>query len=312
MTRKSARSALIIGSRGSKLALAQSTWVRQEIMRRSPGSTVEIRIIKTAADKDQKSSIRSGSGTGVFVKELEDALISGNIDLAVHSMKDVPTRIPDGLEIAAIPPREDPRDAMISLSRLSSSRDLPQQAIIGTGSIRRQAQLLALRPDLVVKDIRGNVDTRLGKLDAGSYDAVVLACAGLNRLGMRDKISLIFDTRDLLPAPGQGALALEVRHDDRRAMEMITDLNHRETAIAVLAEREFLRAMGGGCNSPVAVHARIEGGMLQIEGLAASPDGKRVVRESASTALENGGPAASALAENILLKGGREILDTCR
>jgi hydroxymethylbilane synthase len=302
---------LIIGSRGSQLALAQSSWVRQQVMRSFPGTDVEIRIIRTSADRDQKSSIRSGSGTGVFVKELEDALISADVDLAVHSMKDVPTRIPQGLKIAAVPAREDPRDAMISRQPLASIHDLPGKATIGTGSIRRQAQLLALRPDLVIKDIRGNVDTRLGKLKGGSYDAVILACAGLNRLGLQDKVSLVFEIRDLLPAPGQGALALEVREDDRRVMEMIAGLNHPETARSVSAERAFLRAMGGGCNSPIAVHARIEGKALLIDGLAVSPDGRRVIRESVRVAPEEGEPAASALAESVLSKGGREILDSC-
>jgi hydroxymethylbilane synthase len=309
--RRSERPVLIIGSRGSQLALAQSSWVRQQVMRSFPGTDVEIRIIRTSADRDQKSSIRSGSGTGVFVKELEDALISADVDLAVHSMKDVPTRIPQGLKIAAVPAREDPRDAMISRQPLASIHDLPGKATIGTGSIRRQAQLLALRPDLVIKDIRGNVDTRLGKLKGGSYDAVILACAGLNRLGLQDKVSLVFEIRDLLPAPGQGALALEVREDDRRVMEMIAGLNHPETARSVSAERAFLRAMGGGCNSPIAVHARIEGKALLIDGLAVSPDGRRVIRESVRVAPEEGEPAASALAESVLSKGGREILDSC-
>ena len=312
MTRRNVRSALVIGSRGSKLALAQSSWVRQEIIRLLPGSTVEIKIIKTSADRDQKTSIRQGSGVGVFVKELEDALISREIDLAVHSMKDVPTRVPDGLEIAVIPPREDPRDAMISRVPLAGVQDLPSNAAIGTGSIRRQAQLLALRRDLAIKDIRGNVDTRLGKLNAGSYDAIVLACAGLNRLGLQDKISLVFDTTELLPAPGQGALALEIRQDDQRARDMTADLNHRETAVAVIAERAFLRAMGGGCNTPVAVHACFQGDMLQIEGLAVSPDGMLVIRESASVRPENGEQAAFELAQTVLSKGGRDILDSCR
>jgi hydroxymethylbilane synthase len=303
---------LIIGSRGSRLALAQSSWVRQQIVRNFPGTVVEVKIIRTSADRDQKSSIRSGSGTGVFVKEIEDALISGEIDLAVHSMKDVPTGMPRGLTIAVVPPREDPRDAMISRRPLAGFHDLPPEAAIGTGSIRRQAQLLALRPDLKVEDIRGNVDTRLGKLEEGSLDAVVLACAGLNRLGLQDKISLRIETRDLLPAPGQGALALEVREGDQKVVKLIADLNHPETAIAVSAEREFLRAMGGGCNSPIAAHARFEGSSLQIEGLAVSPDGRRVVRESVCVAAEKGEPAASALAEKVLSKGGRDILESCR
>jgi hydroxymethylbilane synthase len=303
---------LTIGSRGSQLALAQSRWVKQQIIGRYPQTRVEIRVIRTSADRDQKTSIRSGSATGVFVKEIEDALMAGEIDLAVHSMKDVPTRIPDELHIEAIPPREDPRDALISSVPLADLRDLPQHAVIGTGSVRRQAQLLALRPDLRVRDIRGNVDTRIGKLQSGEYSAIVLACAGLNRLGLQDKISLPLEITSMLPAPGQGALALEIRKDDKATASFISDLNHWETAVAVRAEREFLRAIGGGCNSPIAVHACPVDGMIRIEGLAAAPDGSRTVRAAVSAVREAAESSAGALAEKILQSGGREILDAHR
>ncbi len=303
---------LVIGSRGSKLALAQSTWVKEQILRRFPESAAEIRVIRTSADRDQKSSIRSGSSTGVFVKEIEDALIAGGIDLAVHSMKDVPTRIPDQLHIACVPEREDPRDALLTLRPLRRLDDLPEQAVVGTGSIRRQAQILALRPDLQVRDIRGNVDTRLGKMEAGAFDAVMLACAGLNRLGLGDRISLRLELSALLPAPGQGALALEIRKEDTRTAQLLAGMNHNETATAVHAERAFLHAMGGGCNSPVAVHARYVGGEVLIDGLAAAPDGSRVVRLSLSAAPDQAVSTAAALAEKILARGGREILDAHR
>ena len=302
---------LIIGSRGSQLALAQSSWVRQEISRRFPEETIEVKVIRTSADRDQSASIRSGSATGVFVKEIEEALIAGTIDLAVHSMKDLPTRIPGTLRVEAIPAREDPRDALIACSPLHTLDDLPRKAVIGTGSVRRQAQLLALRPDLIVRDIRGNVDTRIGKLQSGDYDAIVLACAGLNRLGLEDRISLRLDISSMLPAPGQGALALEIRSANDDIARFIAALNHRETAISVRAEREFLRAMGGGCNSPIAVHAWFSEGTLRMEGLVAVPDGSRVVRESVCVAPEDTEPAAAALAEVVLSKGGREILETC-
>lgn len=300
---------LIIGSRGSQLALAQSRWVKQQIAGRYPETLVEIKVIKTSADRDQKTSIRSGSATGVFVKEIEDALMAGEIDLAVHSMKDVPTRIPDRLQIQAVPAREDPRDALLTLLPVKSLKDLPHKAVVGTGSIRRQAQLLAVRPDLQVRDIRGNVDTRLAKLQAGDYDAVLLACAGLNRLGLEQRISLHLDIALMLPAPGQGALALEIRKGDREAARLIAEINHRETAIAVGAEREFLHAMGGGCNSPIAVYAKFVGGELKVEGLAAAPDGSRVVRESLFVAPEKADSAAAALAERVLARGGRAILE---
>ncbi len=299
---------LVIGSRGSQLALAQSSWVKAWIAGRFPEVAVEVRVIRTSADRDQKTSIRSGSATGVFVKEIEDALLAGEIDLAVHSMKDVPTRIPDQLRIECVPPREDPRDALVSRTPLSSIGDLPESAVVGTGSIRRQAQLLALRPDLRVRDIRGNVDTRLGKLEAGAYDAIMLACAGLNRLGLAARASLRLEPSVLLPAPGQGALALETREGDAQTARFVAGLNHRETAIAVGAEREFLRAIGGGCNSPVAVYARFVGSEVVVEGLAAAPDGSRVVRETTSAGSADANPAAAALAERILSLGGREIL----
>ncbi len=302
----------IIGSRGSKLALAQSAWVKQQILDRFPGTPIEIRIIKTSADRDQKTSIRSGTATGVFVKEIEDALMAGEIDLAVHSMKDVPTRMPHGLCIEAIPVREDPRDALLTRLPIRDIGGLYQGAVVGTGSIRRQAQLLALRPDLRVEDIRGNVDTRLGKLDSGAYDAIILACAGLKRLGLHDRISFPLEIKSMLPAPGQGALALQIRKDDRKVARLIDELNHRETAIATSAEREFLRTMGGGCNSPIAVHAWLSGGFLTIEGLAAAPDGSRIVRESLTTAPEKMESAAAGLAEKVLALGGREILDAQR
>ncbi len=299
---------LTIGSRGSALAMVQANWVRDSILHSFPEAKIEIKVIRTSADRDIQTSIRSSSATGVFVKEIEDALLGREIDLAVHSMKDVPTRIPDGLEIAAIPPREDPRDALITTSTVSSLGELPPKARIGTGSIRRQAQLLSLRPDLNIVDIRGNVDTRLRKMEEGSYDAIVLACAGLIRLGMRDRITFPLELTSMLPAPGQGALAIEIRKSDPLASAKIAVLNHPPTAAAVLAERAFLRMMGGGCNSPVAVHARIEDGKLEIEGLVAAPDGTRVVRHTLHQASAAPEEAGAGLADRLLSMGAGEIL----
>jgi hydroxymethylbilane synthase len=299
---------LVIGSRGSALALAQTEWTRSQILRRFPDIDISIKVIKTSADKDTTASIRAGSAVGVFVKELEQALLEGEIDLAVHSMKDLPTQIQAGLQIAAVPEREDALDALIAhgVRRLS---DLPINSVIGTGSVRRQSQLLALRPDLRVMDIRGNIDTRLGKLEDGAYHAIVLACAGLNRLGLQKKISLRLDLSEMLPAPGQGALAIETRDGDSWVGAMVAALNHQPTATAVHAERAFLRKMGGGCNVPVAVHASIRQDMIEICGLVASPDGTKILRESVSQRIEMANEAAISLADRILAQGGREILD---
>jgi hydroxymethylbilane synthase len=269
---------------------------------------VSLKVIKTSADRNPTQSIRSGSSVGVFVKELEQALLAKEIDVAVHSMKDVPTSIPPGLRIAAIPEREDPRDALIA-NKAKSLWELPAGSIVGTGSIRRQAQLLALRPDLRVMDIRGNVDTRLQKLKNGAYDAVILACAGLNRLGLQKHISAPLEFSQMLPAPGQAALAVEIRDDDSRTVDVASALDHAPTASAISAERRFLELMGGGCNVPVAAWARFDQGSFEIEGLVASPDGKRVIRSSVRQPAEKAGEAAESLAKSILDQGAREILD---
>jgi hydroxymethylbilane synthase len=299
---------IVIGSRGSALALAQTEQIKARICSRFPDAAVSIKIIRTSADKDTTTSIRSGSSIGVFVKELEQALCKGEIDIAVHSMKDLPTTIPDGLQIAAIPERENARDALIAEGRQSLSQ-LPAGACVGTGSVRRQAQLLALRPDLKVKDIRGNLDTRLNKLRHGEYDAIILACAGLNRLGYQNRVAAVLDYDQMLPAPGQGALAIETRRDDLRVQELTAFLNHAPTAVAVLAERSFLHQMGGGCNVPVAVLAQLDGSIMHIDGLAASPDGRTIVRDQVQGNVGSAKEAALALADRILARGGRAILD---
>ncbi len=299
----------VIGTRGSALAWVQTGWVREQILRRFPDAEVTLKVIKTSADKNPTMSIRSASSVGVFVKELEQALLEKEIDIAVHSMKDLPTSIASGLQIAAVPEREDARDAFIANNAADLS-ELPAGALIGTGSVRRQAQLLALRPDLKVTDIRGNVDTRLRKLQEKAYDAIILACAGLNRLGLQDRVSSPLDFAQMLPAPGQGALAVEVRADDFRTVQLASAVNHSLTAAAVYAERAFLQHMGGGCNVPVAVHARRVGELIQIDGLVASPDGQRVVRDSVQEKAEMAREAAISLADRILARGGREILAT--
>jgi hydroxymethylbilane synthase len=299
---------MVIGSRGSALALAQTNQIKDRICSQFPDLAVSIKIIRTSADKDTTTSIRSGSSIGVFVKELEQALRKREIDIAVHSMKDLPTKLMDGLQIAAIPEREDARDALIGGGAQDLSQ-LPAGACVGTGSVRRQAQLLALRPDLRVKDIRGNLDTRFNKLRNGDYDAIILACAGLNRLGYQDRISTVLNYNQILPAPGQGALAIETRRDDLQATELTAFLNHAPTAVAVSAERSFLQRMGGGCNVPVAVLAEIDGDTLHINGLAATPDGRTIVRDHIQGDVGSADEAGIALADRILARGGKAILD---
>ncbi len=299
---------ITIGTRGSALALAQTEWIRNLIFNRFPGVEIAVKIIKTSADRDPSASIRSGSAIGVFVREIEGALMSGEIDLAVHSMKDLPTRMPAELKIAAVPEREDARDALISL-KAKNWTELAPNALIGTGSVRRQAQLLALRSDLRVADIRGNLDTRLNKLKNGSFDAIILACAGLNRLGLRREIAEVFDFQRMLPAPGQGALAVQTRRDDPQAERIAAALNHEPSFAAVLCERAFLQRMGGGCNVPVAAHACKTNDSILLEGMVAAPDGSRVLRDSVQTGVEGANGAAIALADAILARGGREILN---
>ena len=303
---------LKIGTRGSKLALTQAHWVRDQIAREHPDLPIAMQIIKTSADQDALTPIRSASGRGVFVKEIEEALAAGEIDLAIHSMKDMPTKVPELLQISAIPIREDARDALLCRNPLEDLRALPPGALVGTGSIRRQAQILAARPDLKVRDIRGNVDTRIQKLMNREFEAIILACAGLNRLGMKDRISAYLGFEQMLPAPGQGALALETRRDDTHVVEIVSFLNHVATCKAVLAERAFLRQMGGGCNSPIAAYAYQEDGMMMIEGLVATPDGTKILREATTALPERAEESACSLAEIILSKGGKEILlDSC-
>jgi len=299
---------LTIGSRASRLALAQTRWVRDQILTAHPRVRIDVKTINTSADLDQTRSLRAGSQTGLFVKEIEEALLAGEIDLAVHSLKDLPARQPEALEIRAIPLREDPRDALVARKEISGLEEIPPGCSVGTGSIRRQAQVLAIRPDLEIKDIRGNVDTRLRKLDEGEYDAVILACAGLIRLGMGDRIRTRLGFDKMLPAPGQGALALETREKDDSVGRIIETLNHPRTAIAVLAERTFLGQLGGGCNTPIGVHARVEDERIDMEGLIATPEGSKILRDSLSGPAGSAVETARALAEKLLSRGGESIL----
>ena len=302
---------LVIGSRGSKLALYQAEQVKKGLLQFNPQFDVRIEIIKTSGDvrSDPLSVI---GGKGVFTKELEDALLDGRIDVAVHSLKDLPTILPNELSIAAICEREDPRDALVLAFDLKahaeSLRSLPAGAVVGTSSPRRLAQLKALRGDVVVKDLRGNVDTRLRKLDEGQYHALILASAGLVRLGLQNRISVAISSEEMLPAVGQGAIAIETRASDPFAIESVRRLNHHETNIACLAERSLLRSLGGGCQLPIAAHATIHQRELRLEGLVAKPDGSEIVRDKIAGPIDEPENLGIALAVKLVERGANSLL----
>lgn len=259
--------ALVVGTRGSALAQAQTSLVVTAFQAQFPDAQVVTRCIRTQGDRDRSSSLRDIGGQGVFVREIEAALLAGEIDLAVHSLKDMPTNSPTGLMVAAYLPREDPRDAIVSRGDLDLA-SLSPGATVGTSSMRRRAQILHVRPDLVVKDIRGNVNTRLSKLTSGQgYDAIVLALAGLRRLGLEDAAAEILPLDVMLPAPGQGAIAIQVRSQDAELRELLSSLDHLKTRAAVTAERAFLRAFGAGCRAPVGAHAELQDGHIWLQGM---------------------------------------------
>lgn len=294
---------LTIGSRGSKLALWQANYIAGRL--REIGVATRIEIIKTTGDHLQTASLVQAGGKGLFTKEIEEALLAGRIDLAVHSLKDLPTDSPEGLVIAAIPEREDARDALLGHTLAT----LPQKARVGTSSERRAAQLLALRPDLVMEGIRGNVDTRLRKLKQREYDAILLAVAGLNRLGLDGEIAQIMEPEEMCPAPGQGALALQTREGDP-AQETCRRLNHVWTERAVECERALLAALGGGCQLPVGAYARAERRELHLMGVVVSPDGREVLRERAEGPGDQPTRIGEELAANLLQRGAGRILQT--
>lgn len=297
-----------IGTRGSALALWQANFIKSLILEKHPDLITEIKIIKTEGDRDQSSDLSVIGGKGVFVKEIEDALLSNNIDAAVHSMKDMPAVLPDGLTIGGVPERHDPRDALLSREWLTLDR-LPDGARVGTGSLRRGAQLLSLRPDLAILPLRGNVDTRIRKLREGSdYDAIILAAAGLGRMGLTSEASEMIPPDVMVPAPGQGIIAVEMREDDPRAFEIAASLTHEETWTAAAAERAFLKGLGGDCNVPAGAYAEVEKGFIKMTGIIASPDGRKIVKEAVSGPLREPEALGERLARSLMDKGGREIL----
>jgi hydroxymethylbilane synthase len=305
---------LVIGTRGSALALWQTRHVAAKLQAANPGLDVRVERITTRGDRVRDRALSQVGGKGLFVKEIETALLAGQIDLAVHSLKDMPTELPEGLVLGAILERADPRDALVARDELVahdariSLSTLPHGARVGTSSLRRQAQLLALRPDLKVADLRGNVDTRLHKLRDGECDAAVLAVAGLIRLGHADAISERLSVDVMLPAVGQGALCVEVRIDDAVTQTLIAGLDHPPTHQAALTERAFLRRLEGGCRVPIGAYAVLEGGQICLRGLIAVPDGTRLLRDEILGPTAKGAELGVALAERMLAAGGDEIL----
>jgi len=299
---------LRIGTRGSKLALVQSEWVKKEVQTRHPEVRVELVKIKTKGDKILDSPLSKVGGKGLFVKEIEDALLKRDVDLAVHSMKDVPAELQKGLKISVYPKREDARDAFVS-RHFKTVKDLPQRASVGTSSLRRSAQLLHMRPDLHIVPLRGNVDTRLRKLDSGDLQAIVLATAGLNRLGLSDRITTPLSPEAVLPAIGQGVLGLELREDDQMTQHLIFFLNDLETELAARAERAFLKELEGGCQVPLAGYARVEKDRIVLDGMVAELDGSVILRQKRAGGKDKPEELGIALARQLIAAGADRILE---
>jgi hydroxymethylbilane synthase len=298
---------LRIATRKSPLAMWQAEHVAAALGAIHPGLVVEILGMTTKGDRILDAPLAKVGGKGLFVKELEQGMLAGEADIAVHSMKDVPVEFPEGLHLAVILEREDPRDAFVS-NKFASLDDLPHGACVGTSSLRRQCQLAERRPDLRIEPLRGNVNTRLAKLDAGDYDAIILAAAGLIRLGFQERIRGFIETDVSLPAIGQGAIGIECRVNDPRTHELIAPLHHEETALRVLAERAMNARLHGGCQVPIAGHAVLENGRLHLRGLVGTPDGSKALRADAEAPADQSETLGMAVAEALLAQGAGEIL----
>lgn len=298
---------LKIATRKSPLAMWQAEHVAAALGRLHPALQVEIVGMTTRGDKLLDAPLAKVGGKGLFVKELEHAMLEGSADIAVHSMKDVPVGFPDGLHLAAILERENPHDAFVS-NRFAGIDDLPQGACVGTSSLRRQCQLAARRPDLRIEPLRGNVNTRLAKLDDGVYDAIILAAAGLIRLGFSERIRAVLPPEESLPAIGQGAIGIECRSDDERVNALVAPLHHPSTAERVLAERAMNQRLDGGCQVPIAGHAIHQDGQLYLRGLVGTPDGQRILRAEESAAPDQAEAMGTRVAEALLAQGADEIL----
>jgi hydroxymethylbilane synthase len=301
-------STIRIGTRGSPLALAQAREVRESLeAAHGPGRWVfEVRAIKTSGDRIQNRPLAEAGGKGLFTKEIEEALLAGDIDLAVHSMKDMPTQLPSGLAVNCFLPREDVRDAFIS-SKSATLALLPQGAVVGTSSLRRQAQVKHLRPDLTIVPMRGNVETRLRKLQDGGADATLLACAGLKRLGLAARITAPVATDEMLPAVAQGAIGVETRADDFAMAQLLAPINHEPTALAVTAERTFLARLEGSCRTPIAGLAELAGGGLSFRGMILTPDGRQCHAARREGRPEEALALAEAVAAELLAKSGPDF-----
>ncbi|TRO81809.1 hydroxymethylbilane synthase [Trichloromonas acetexigens] len=300
---------LRIGTRASQLALWQANWVKSELEKKHPGLEVTLTKIKTQGDKILDVPLAMVGGKGLFVKEIEEAMLRGEIDIAVHSMKDVPTFFPEGLALRCITEREDPRDIVVLRPGFKSFRDLPQGARIGTSSLRRKAMLLHLRPDFQMVDIRGNVETRIRKLTEDNLDAVVLAAAGMHRLGFTGQIGEYLPTDVSLPAIGQGALGIESRIADTEVNALIDFFNHPETAAAVKGERAVLRRLEGGCQVPIGAYGEVKDGQLTLTGVVASVDGARFLKKTVVCKPEDSEKVGISLADDLIIQGAGKILN---
>ncbi len=298
---------IIVGSRKSRLALTQTNWVIQQLEQKFPHLTFALETMTTKGDRILNVTLSKVGGKGLFVKEIENALLEKKIDLAVHSMKDLPAQNPEGLAIVAIPRRENPFDCLISRNG-ETLDELPANAVIGTSSLRRQAQVLANRPDLQVKPIRGNIDTRLRRLRQGEFDGILLATAGLRRVNWQDQITQEFPLSLMVPAVGQGALAIQCREEDHEMIDLLRSIHHDETARCVRAERAFLFSFQGDCHLPIAGYAQKEGDSIRLTGLISSPDGKKVLRKSMIGTEEE--QLGQALAEQMIRLGAKDLLAT--
>ena len=300
---------LRIATRKSQLALWQADYVRDVLLQYHPDLNVELVKMTTEGDRILDTPLAKVGGKGLFVKELENGLLNGDADIAVHSMKDVPVELPEGLHLSVICPREDPRDAFVS-NDYSLFEDLPKGARLGTSSLRRQCQLAAQRPDLNIIDLRGNVNTRLQKLDDGNYDAIILAAAGLKRLGMEDRITECLSPEISLPAIGQGAVGIECRQDDDWVNELLAPLNDRDTAIRVRAERSLNHRLQGGCQVPIAGYAELAHGVILLRGLVGMVDGSQIIHGEIAGQPEDAEYLGRVLAEDLLSRGADEILES--
>ncbi|MGA1863383.1 hydroxymethylbilane synthase [Deferribacter thermophilus] len=298
---------LVIGTRGSKLALWQANYIKS-LIEEKHNISVELKIIKTTGDKILDTPLAKIGGKGLFVKEIEEELLNKNVDIAVHSMKDVPVELPNGLEVGVFPIREEPFDAFLSL-KYNSLQELPEGAVVGTSSLRRKVQLIKKYPHLKIKDLRGNVDTRIRKLTEGQFDAIILAKAGLKRLGLLEHVKQTIDDSLMIPAVCQGTLGIEYREDDKKVQEIINFLNHEETVYRTKAERAFLKKLEGGCQVPLGCLAILDGNVLKVKGFLSDLKGEKFLYEEIEGDKSDAVKLGLQLAEKILSKGGKKIIE---